>query len=240
MARRAGFAALLIVVLSGCSGSVAPPAPTTAPTTAAVVPYSFPPDAKPRCPTDSDGTEDPATIVPATANIFGAGHQVAPQPGEGGAGDLPTVWQLPVGPSPIVSFSAVIGCVTMWRTNYPYNGPEGDGRGRTDVSSYGGIAGIAYKHNEFFLVGVFLSDAEPTGEGPARLEFGDGEDLTMFEPELAQTFFVGDGVGRRYRAPTGATRLFLGFADAEGPGSAPGFYSNNAGEIYAEVEITAE
>ena len=36
-------------------------------------------------------------IVPATANIFGAGLGVAPHPGGGGGGVTPTVWRLPRG-----------------------------------------------------------------------------------------------------------------------------------------------
>ncbi len=208
-----------------------------------IAPYSYAPHPTPRCPTDTDGTEDPKGFVPARANIFGAGHDVPPQPASGGAGYLPPVWLLPAGASRIVTFPAVIGCVNFISdvgSGGTWNGPEGAQVGRTDISSYGGISGIVYQHNQMFLVGVFLSDSEPGGEAPSRLEFKDGQVFELLEPELGQTFLVGNGVGHRYRAPSEATRLFLGFADADDFRGPPGWYYNNAGEVHATVEIVVE
>ncbi len=239
--------ALLIGALSIIAGACGATSVATASheslATSTLAPYSRPPDPRPRCPTDTVGTEDPKGIVPATANIFGAGHDVPPMPASGGGGDLPPVWLLPAGASRIVTFSAVIGCVNPISdvgSGGKHNGPEGNGVGRTDISSYGGISGIVYQHNEMFLVGVFLSDSEPGSEAPSRLEFSDGQHFELLEPELGQTFLIGNGVGHRYRAPAGATRLFLGFADADAFLGPPGLYSNNVGEVHATVEIVVE
>jgi hypothetical protein len=88
-----------------------------------------------------------------------------------------------------------------------------------------------------FLVGVFLTDDEPSDPAPPPLDFTGDEEFEELAPEIAQTFFIGDGEGRTFRVPTGATRLFLGFADAflyEGP---PGWYGNNAGEFEVTVAV---
>lgn len=120
------------------------------------------------------------------------------------------------------------------------NGPEGDLFGPTDVESFEGISGIVDGHNGMFLVGVFLSDSAPSDPAPARLDFTDGEPFDMLEPEIAQTFLIGDGVGRRFRVPPAATRLFLGFADAYLYRGKPGYYGNNSGTLEVSVEVTNE
>jgi len=43
---------------------------------------------------------------------------------------------------------------------------------------------------------------------PARLDITDREEFDLLEPEIGQTFLIGEGAGHRYRAPEGATRLF--------------------------------
>lgn len=123
---------------------------------------------------------------------------------------------------------------------YDYNGPEGDGRGPTDVNSYGGIAGLVHRRNAMFLAGVFLTDEAPSEPSPPRLDFTQNEDFDVLAPKIGQTFFVGDGQERRYTVPADATRLFLGFVDARFFVGDPGFYNNNAGELVVTVELTAE
>jgi hypothetical protein len=90
------------------------------------------------------------------------------------------------------------------------------------------------------LVGVFLTDAEPVDPAPTRLDFTDNEDFDLLAPEIAQTFLIGDGVGRRYQAPIGATRLFLGFVERMFYKGLPGWYANNSGELQATVNVTVE
>jgi hypothetical protein len=190
------------------------------------------------------GTAEPARlaqarqIVPATANIFGAGYATAPAPGGGGAGTMPPVWRLPEGTARIVTFPLVTGRVTPIDFMAPYNGPGGDGLGPTDVESWRGISGIVHRRNGMFLVGVFLGDAEPPLPAPPRLDFTDRERFDVLAPRIGQTFFVGDGRGRRYEVPAEATRLFLGFADGYGYEGPPGWYGNNAGELEVDVAGT--
>lgn len=88
-----------------------------------------------------------------------------------------------------------------------------------------------------FLVGVFVSDDEPADPAPERLDFTGEETFEELAPEIGQTFLIGDGQGRRFLVPAGATRLFLGFADAFLYEGAPGWYGNNAGWLEATVAV---
>ena len=186
-------------------------------------------------------TELEAKTVPATANIFGAGRSEPPGPGGGGAGTVPPSWRLPDG-ARTVTFAHITGRVTPIVAGAhgaaPFNGPEGDRRGPTSVNSWEGISGIVHRGNGMFLVGVFLGDSEPHEPAPERLDFTDGEDFAELDPELGQTFFVGDGKGRRYRVPSGATRLFLGFADAFAYVGSPGWYGNNDGSLRVTATVS--
>jgi hypothetical protein len=190
------------------------------------------------CARGGDGTFQ--AVVLGISNIFGAGRGAPPARGGGGGGDLPTVCDLPAGAT-TVTFPSATGRVTPYTDQPLWNGPAGDRDGaggeNTDVLSYRGISGIINRGNGMFLVGVFLSDAEPADPAPERLDFTGAEDFNELEPEIAQTFFIGDGQGRRFLVPTGATRLFLGFADAflyEGP---RGWYGNNGGALDVTVAV---
>lgn len=185
-------------------------------------------------------------VVPATSNIFGAGQEKAPAPGGGGAGIVPPEWPLPSGANS-VTFPSVTGEVNPISETVGYNGPDGDLTSDTDVESFGGISGIVHHGNGMFLVGVFLTDDPPADPAPPRLDFTDGEQFDLLEPEIGQTFFIGDGEGRRYNVPPGATRLFLGFVNAYTPGDPlhlshgePGYYGNNSGELEVEVDVAIE
>lgn len=175
--------------------------------------------------------------VPARANIFGAGHREPPAPGGGGPGVLPPVWRLPDGAQRAVSFTRATGRVIPIAGVSDANGPAGDGIGGTDVSSYGGISGIVHRHNGMFLVGVFLTDDPPSKHAPPILDFTERNRFRSLAPRVGQTFLVGDGRGRTYRVPPGATRLFLGFADAYHYQGPPGWYDNNAGQLTVTVEV---
>src|SRR3972149_4740887 len=141
------------------------------------------------------------------------------------AGSLPPAWELPSG-STIVTILCATGKVTPYTAQALRNGPAGDRLGaggvNTDVTSYEGISGIVNQGNGMFLVGVFLTDAVPSDPAPPRLDFTDGENFEELAPAIAQTLLVGGGVGRPFRIPAGAARLFLGFADARGYSGSPG------------------
>ena len=231
----------LCLALSGCgaTGATGAVVATATQAAASLPPYTIPPDPKPRCPTDFAGTADPKSVVDATADIFAAGLDAVPQ-FDGGGGSLPPVWTLAATGQHVVTFADVKGCVNRWHDMHveDYNGPNGDSLGHTMIDSVGGISGIDFEHNQMFLVGVFLTDAAPGASAPLILHFGKGYEFTDLEPLIGQEFFIGDGVGHAYRAPAGATRLFLGFADAEGFQGAPGIYSNNLGELTVTVIIS--
>jgi hypothetical protein len=89
-----------------------------------------------------------------------------------------------------------------------------------------------------FLVGVFLTDAAPSDPAPPRLDFSRHDRRGLLAPRLGQTFMVGDGKGRAYRVPSGATRLYLGFADAYQYQGAPGWYGNNGGKLTVTVRAS--
>ena len=186
-------------------------------------------------------TTDPSiVVVSAFANIFAAGHDRTPSPGGGGGGSLPPEWPLPSGATRIVTFPTVTGEVYGRIGQAPSNGPGGEELIDTDVESFGGISGIVHGSKAMFLVGVFLTDDPPADPAPERLDFTDNEDFDLLEPEIGQTFLIGDGIARRYLVPAGATRLFLGFAEGmlyKGP---PGWYRNNSGELEAKVEMSID
>jgi hypothetical protein len=183
---------------------------------------------------------EPSLTVSARANIFGAGQAKPPDPGGGGAGELPPMVQLPSGANRIVTFPSVTGRVNPIREYEDWNGPAGDGVGGTNVQSFEGISGIVHRANGMFLVGVFLSDGVPATPEPSRLDFTNGMPAVPLAPELGQTFLIGDGKGHKYHVPAEATRLYLGFADAYLYRGAPGWYDNNAGELKVTVDIVSD
>ena len=179
------------------------------------------------------------TPVSARSNIFAAGQkdQFESATGGGGAGEMPPVWDLPAGVR-IVMFPRVTGKITPAEDVAYEHGPDGGKFDVTDVASLGGISGIVHRRKFLFLAGVFLTDARPSEPAPPRLNFTKPERFDMLAPLIGQTFFVGDGERRRYRVPSGATRLFLGFADHHCPGSRncpPGWYDNNGGHLMVTV-----
>jgi hypothetical protein len=89
----------------------------------------------------------------------------------------------------------------------------------------------------FFLVGVFMDQDAPGPIAPPRLDFTGAESYSPLAPQLEQTFYIGDGQGVRYQVPAGATRLYLGFADADNGQGAPGWYTDNRGQLRAVVSL---
>lgn len=109
-----------------------------------------------------------------------------------------------------------------------FAGPDGNGCYPDETGfGVGPANGIGtYKGPANALIGVFLSDDQPTGlGGPDSLDFTDPlvVGAAGFAPLLNQIFFIGDGLTgdgsgaiQTFLAPTGSTRLFLAVADSIG------------------------
>jgi hypothetical protein len=189
-------------------------------------------------------------VVPGSANIFGAGHAAPPEPGSGGAGSLPPTFSFAALGGQVLTFSGVFGSVSC--CNSAQTGPDGGpfASGTTDITSYGGIAGVIDSQHTMFLVGVFLDASEPADPAPACLDFSTGqlgENFVVLAPAIGQVFYIGDGLTgtgtgatQSFLVPATATRLQLGFADAQefgDPTSAPGFYGDNTGQVTAIFDV---
>lgn len=197
--------------------------------------------------------EQHQVTVAGQANIFGAGHAVAPGPYGGGGGLVPPVVALPPDANLVVRMTSVAGTVCCVANSICNSNPDGVPQGafgRTDITSYGGISGIVHGQSTMFLVGVFLSDQEPADPAPARLTFNTGGLTATFlelSPALNQSFFIGDGRStgdqQIFRVPAGATRLFLGFADSKEfgePSTPPGYYGDNSGLLQVELTVNSD
>jgi len=187
--------------------------------------------------------------VDAMANIHGAGHAVAPAPGGSGGGLLPPEIAVPLGAAGIKYFTFnADGLVTPNVDSVPYNSADGgNDDGHTNVLPYGGISGILHDQKSMFLVGVFLNDDEPVDPAPGAMPtFTFPDEFTQLAPQLNQVFFVGDGQQestgnpQRFYVPVGATRLFLGFADAVAHDGLPGAFDDNAGYLTVCYKIAPE
>jgi hypothetical protein len=190
--------------------------------------------------------------ISGNSNIFGAGKTSAPDPGGGLRGQLPPMFNFAAGPGKVLTFSNISGTVNYhWAAPASSTNGIGDGGylSGTNIWSYGGISGIRNDNAFGFLVGVFLTDLEPTDPAPLALDFTNNTSFEEISPLLNQTFFIGDGLTgsglgniQRFLVPNQATRLFLGFAD--GPGfqglpfqGLPGDYGDNTGSLVANFEI---
>jgi len=192
----------------------------------------------------------PDVVVPATADLFGAGHPSMPSL-PSGSGTRPVLIRLGGECNSVVTFSSVSGWGKAGYSSWPWTNPDGWGSsGGTNIDSCGGIAGIIHPR-QLFLAGLFLDDSEPRFPAPARLDFRPaplGTDTTFSElhPGLRQIFFIGDGltsapnVQQSFYVPNGATRLYLGFADAGNFFGTPGFYDDDFGSMSANVSICGQ
>jgi hypothetical protein len=228
-------------------------------------------DAPPADATVADGAADASDAgigktvrIPATANIWGAGHAIPPAPSGSGAGLLPTLVQLPPGTGRTMTVTNVSGAVDFdgMDTALPENGADGfvildapplpDGSDPFTPPTVGGIAGLTCAPGACpvpriaFLGAVFLDDAEPVEPAPAPYA-ADPRSQLIEHLVVRQTFFVGDGFNgdhagiglvQVFRIPDGATRLFFGFFDQAGPEGLPGSYDDNTGELRATVTVS--
>jgi hypothetical protein len=180
--------------------------------------------------------------VSGTANLWGAGHDVPPDPGSTGGGSLPHAVSLMPGSQRTVRFSGATGTVDYGGCCAP-SLPDGEPIALFATAIYGGIAGpeINRAHH---LAGVFLTDAEPVDPAPTPL-FIDDVSFGGVTPQVGQIFFVGDGLTgegtgatQSFQVPDSATRLFLGYMDCFFPCTVPGGYSDNSGVVSIDVELT--
>lgn len=179
--------------------------------------------------------------VNGTDDIYGAGHTTNP------GGTQPTSFSFPAG-SLRLTFSSVTGTVSL-NSGGNFNDPDGVGAAVTTSSttSYNGLSGIT-SPGAGELVGVFETATEPSGAGPASLDFTTvGTSFSSFSPLLNQVFYIGDGLTgdktgsiQIFNVPTGATRLFLGISDAPGYNGSPGSYSDNSGTFVATFSVVPE
>lgn len=247
---KASVTGLLALLLGACGPSSAQtpvptrvaaepsPAPTAAATlTATVVPSPSPSAAPAFCP---PGPGEVSVQISAQANLFGAGLDRPPAPAGGGAGVVPPFVELPAGATRLVTFPCT-GGLTDFAAGVPAIGPDGFVASQTtNVESYGGVSGLLMEGRVMFLAGLFTTDVPPAEPAPERLDFTGRADFERLEPEIGQTFFIGDGAGQVFAAPGGATRLYLGFVDALYFTGQPGWYGNNRGALEATVTIAVE
>ena len=114
------------------------------------------------------------------------------------------------------------------------------------MSSFGGISSIQHGSQTMFLTGVFTDGTEPASGGPPILDFkSDG--FASVAALLNQTFFIGDGLTgtgsgsvQHFAIPTGAARLFLGFADGFNFAGSHGSYGDNSGTLTFTVNQVPE
>lgn len=130
-------------------------------------------------------------------------------------------------------------------------GPDGGdcAGGDTSLEPAGGISGVIAHERTLFLVGVFLAGRAPEAP-PPTLDFSAsarGVAFTELAPQLAQVFFIGDGLAgtasgdtQRFLVPSGATHLYLGYADGAGFQGVPGWYGDNTGGVDATVVQRAQ
>jgi len=169
--------------------------------------------------------------LPATANIYRAGR-LAVTSLPGGAGSLPL--QVPFDPASteVITFPVVSGTIGPWRSSHhgPDGGPEFHG---TDIVAFNGFPGVRHRSRSLYLVGVFM----PSGAGiPPQLDLSDRERVDEYMPARGELFYIGDGRSasgavQRFVVPTGATALYVGFADAIGFRGKPGAYDDNTGWV---------
>jgi hypothetical protein len=184
--------------------------------------------------------------VPATSNLFGAGHASAP-----GGGTLPIGFVFTALPGQTVRFSPVTGTVTYETVFHQPVGPDGEtirgpSNNTTNIDSAGGISGIQ-ADSVAFLAGVFLDNTEPAGAGPARLNFIGGRGYSTLSPLLNQSFFIGDGLTgtgsgaqQVINVPATATRLYLGLVDGSNFTGPPGQYADNEGSFNVTFSLVPE
>lgn len=173
-------------------------------------------------------------MVSAQDDIFAAGRAHALDPGGSGGGLVPVRIAIPRGAhSLIVNATGSIDCCDT--TNRPWTGAAGSPGDSTIAAAPD--SGMAPYEGDMALplIGVFLGSRAPHGKDPAAFDSSGLDGAASVRPGIAQPFYIGDGLSasgapRVIVVPQGATRLYLGTADAVGFNGLTG-YSDNAGVL---------
>lgn len=145
----------------------------------------------------------------------------------------------------LFSFASVLGGTNCCGVPNALSGADG-ATGSTNVGALNGLSGIK-GNTQLGLVAVFTSETDPFGSAaPAPQNWDAAAQSGMQTPALNQVFFVGDGhAGRNnsagallsFSAPVGATRLYIGFADAYSFQGLPSYYGDNQGSLSYSVTM---
>lgn len=194
---------------------------------------------------------DSGTVyVDAAANIYAAGDSDTSAFASGGI--LPL--SIDVAGSMGIEFTAVsvgppvAGSPTGGATCV-FNGTPSSGDGAncvsssTNVSAANGYSSFVLNGRSMPLVGLFVGSIPQSTPVGLDSSFDVENAKVSFAPSLQQVFFIGDGlsdlgVTQSFAVPTGATKLYLGFADAFGFSGAPGYYSDNYGGLNVSYVTT--
>ncbi len=179
-------------------------------------------------------------LVEGRSDIYSAGL-VAADPERGGV--LPAKVSLVDGAG-VLRFLRVAGkagCVQD--AAYGADGGNCVG-GDTSLEPAGGLSGIVAHERSLFLVGLFLAGRAPETP-PPTLDFSAaarGVAFAELAPQIGQVFFIGDGLTgtgegdtQRFLVPSGATHLYLGYADGAAFQGSPGWYRDNTGGLDATI-----
>lgn len=185
-------------------------------------------------------------------NIFKAG-------GNAGSGDgtVPTGIGLAAGTNRVLSFGFVDGSWScIGGSGYSPDGLNSGGGicvGPANINASGGISSFVTPGRSMTLVGLFLDDGTPVAPAPGGVNYAGADAYTRSSYggiQIGQVFFIGDGrttdlldgqaqsgAVQTFAVPGGATRLFLGVADACGFSGDPNCYNDNSGGLRASYSV---
>jgi hypothetical protein len=195
-------------------------------------------------------------IVNGDTNIYTAGGNADPATCcNGGGGSVAVLAAtFAAGANQVLTLSDVSGRVGCALNPLFDTGPDGPCfptlASPTNITALNSLSGIdsGSLASNMFLVGVFLNSNAPSGAPPASLSYPTAASYTQnsYAPLLNQVFFIGDGLTgtgsgavQQFLVPTGATRLYLGFADSFNFSGAPGYYGDNTGNLRVSGSIDA-
>ncbi len=184
------------------------------------------------------------TNVSANSSIYQIfGHSGSASPAYGPAADA-VLLNFAAGANNLFHFSAsgLTNCCSG------AGNTQADGAsGSTNVQGLNGLSS-ASGNSQLALLGVFTSEADPFGgSAPAALAWNANSPQSL-SPLLNQVFYIGDGksgflnaAGNAldFLAPSGATRLYLGVADAWAFGGPSGYYNDNTGQYAVTIQLAA-